>query len=707
MTLSLGQAILTLRGNMQALNKNLGQAERIVKTRLGKMAGFAKKYSAGMIKFGAAVTGGLALAVKKTVTFEDAFAKVMTLGVKNADALRKGLFGLSTTMGTDLIEATEQLYQAMSKGMPEDAAILVLEAAQKGAYAGSGTLTDALNLGTSVMNAYGLATDDTNTLLNTFEKIMGVAATAVKYGSTTFGEMADVMGRVMPTANALGVSMDEVFSAISAITASGQPTSEAISGMKAALWNMANVTSKSEEALNRLNAEILRQHLGIDISNLRGKEYKETLAALVEKHKDITIQFSAAGLKADGLTGIMEKLKGVIGDDTDAMVSLFGSIEGFNAMMSLTGAGAELYAKVLNQSADAQKNLNEMSDAYIKKNPAIAFRKLKGALDVLAVKVGRDLLPVLTPLVEGFAALLRLAQKIPGPIWKLVGVLGPLALALGSVARTAAWTRIAFAGAGAIKGAGAAAGIGAGARIAGAGAGAVAGAGGMGLLATGGLIAAIAVTTALVVTAVGAWMELKDAQKGVKQTTIDADKSTQVLIQSLEKKGVVLDKEKIMQMDAFERDRYLIQLMNETKAAKENEIITTWNSVDAWQAWADAVEQAGIKADQLARARGLIQGGGGPPRYQHGGTMRQGGMALVGERGPELVRLPAGARVYNARETANKAGMTVNGPLIQGPLINHAVIREDSDVGQLAQTLGDMLVSRYGQRGIEPAALMR
>jgi len=44
------------------------------------------------------------------------------------------------------------------------------------------------------------------------------------------------------------------------------------------------------------------------------------------------------------------------------------------------------------------------------------------------------------------------------------------------------------------------------------------------------------------------------------------------------------------------------------------------------------------------------------PRLATGGTMNRSGWALVGEQGPELTRLPAGARVYPARQTAQMMG---------------------------------------------------
>jgi len=45
-------------------------------------------------------------------------------------------------------------------------------------------------------------------------------------------------------------------------------------------------------------------------------------------------------------------------------------------------------------------------------------------------------------------------------------------------------------------------------------------------------------------------------------------------------------------------------------------------------------------------------------RFASGGTVRNGGMSLVGEQGPELVRLPVGSRVFSNAESRRMSGTT-------------------------------------------------
>lgn len=60
----------------------------------------------------------------------------------------------------------------------------------------------------------------------------------------------------------------------------------------------------------------------------------------------------------------------------------------------------------------------------------------------------------------------------------------------------------------------------------------------------------------------------------------------------------------------------------------------------------------------IGRGLGLLgpRTGGGPPGLATGGVVQRGGWAMVGERGPEMVRLPQGSTVYDARQTAVAGG---------------------------------------------------
>lgn len=88
---------------------------------------------------------------------------------------------------------------------------------------------------------------------------------------------------------------------------------------------------------------------------------------------------------------------------------------------------------------------------------------------------------------------------------------------------------------------------------------------------------------------------------------------------------------------------------------------------------------------------GGAAGGGGEVSAQATGTISApGGYTWVGERGPELVRLPAGARVWNSRDSMAMAG--AGGPQV---VINVASVQSPIDVEMLANTIRRKLRRGY------------
>ena len=66
-------------------------------------------------------------------------------------------------------------------------------------------------------------------------------------GKTTFGELASSIGGVAPTAKAAGVGVDQLLAGVASLTANGVGTSEAMTGIKAALSNVIKPSSEAEK----------------------------------------------------------------------------------------------------------------------------------------------------------------------------------------------------------------------------------------------------------------------------------------------------------------------------------------------------------------------------------------------------------------------------------------------------------------------------
>jgi len=358
-TKNLGSAILKFLGDDKGLQNTLKNVTQ-------KVGAGMKQVGIAATAAGAAITGVLGGLAKTSAEIDQALSKVATLGVKNLDKIRENAHSLAKTFGTDVVDNINQFYTAISKGIPEDSAFLVLEAASKGAVAGAGELSGALELGTSLMNAYGLVTGDASTNTANMELVMGKAATAIKYGATTINELGASVGKASSLFEGAGVSMDEFLASISAVTKGGLQTSEAVSGLKQVVSNILKPTSAAAKAAEKLGIEF-------NASALSAKGFEKFLADIIEK----------AGPEA-----------------RDTLIALFGSVEALNAVMSLTGKQKETFVAALKDMTNSQENLNEAFKAAQDADTTLITRQAKAAWIELADTLGQKVLPLFNEFLE-------------------------------------------------------------------------------------------------------------------------------------------------------------------------------------------------------------------------------------------------------------------------------------------------------------------
>lgn len=414
---------------------------------IGQTAGLA------MTAVGGAITGALGLCTKSALDFEKGLRNVGTLGVQDLQALRDGVLEYSATMGQDATTATRDLYDILSQGIPEQNALAILESSAKGAAAGVGTVSDALKLGTSVLNAYDNDLIKGTTQLEKYEYVMGLAVITANVGATTIGDMGTVIGRVAPLANQAGVSLEEMFAAIAAITSTGTQTSEAISGLKAAISSIVSPSESAKAVAQGLGLEF--NAAALEAKGLKGfladvtKAVKEQGPALYQHKEQLAQQIAAMEQAAGGQKQFKEQLAKLRSEYSELskvedgqlaiMAALVGSIEGLNSVLALTSSGgAQKFEQALEQMKDGAASLNETFERWKAENPEFAYRQAKEAISRLAIEIGTMLLPALRdaaqallPVVSGISNFVKEHQTAAKVITYTIGVIGGLTLVLG------------------------------------------------------------------------------------------------------------------------------------------------------------------------------------------------------------------------------------------------------------------------------------
>ena len=560
--------------------------------KFGEMSRIA---GAAFTAMGAVMVGALGGAAMKATEFGGAMAEINSLGVKNLGALEEAVKAVSTEYGLGLTDAAKAAYQALSAGATEAQTPLLLAEAAKAATAGMSDLTTSIELGSAVSNAFGLALDDVNVVFDQ-------AFIAVKKGVTTFEELSASVGQIAPTMSAAGLSTDEMFASLGSLTMAGIGTSEAATSMKAVLSNIIKPTE---------GAAKMAEKLGID--------------------------FSVAGLKTKGLAAFMEELQSKTGGNVETMGTLFGSTEALGAVLALTGKQSEAFNGMLAEMKTGAGATQEAFDKIVESDPGFAFRQLKAELEVLAVEIGKGILPALKRIVDFVKPIVAAVSDwiqanptltatlatVAGAIGAVMLVVGPLLMMLPGL--IAAWGLVSTA-----------------------------------FLATIAPIALVVAAVALL--AAGAFLLVKNWDSVTGFFSSMWDELVGIFTSAIEIVGNVIGRGMA----------FVYKLFTDPVGA----ITDIWNGLvdsfwDILGGIADAFDWAWGYIEpifnKLSGAWDAVSGAfgqgvgdgmaaGGMTGLATGGTVAQGGWALVGERGPELVQLPTGSTVYDAQQTAGAMG---------------------------------------------------
>ena len=250
-----------------------------------------------------------------------ASARVKTLGV-DVDNLKPKLQSLSNELSgqvssLDLLAAS---YDVASAGFGEVAELSdVLKASQLGATGGFSELATVADATTSVLNAYGLESDQAAKLVDGFIQTQND-------GKIVVDQYAQQIGRLAPIAAGAGVGIDELNAAISTVTATGVPVESTFAGLRQVIASIQKPTSEAAKAAEKL---------GVD--------------------------FSATALSTKGLGGVLEELVAKGGASEETLAQFFGSVEARTAILPLLNDQLVSFNKNLENQANSQGKAAEAS----------------------------------------------------------------------------------------------------------------------------------------------------------------------------------------------------------------------------------------------------------------------------------------------------------------------------------------------------------
>lgn len=336
--------------------------------------------------------------------FDDAMAKVSTIADTTQvplDDLRKQILDLSDQTGISANEIADNVYNAISAGQETGDAVKFVAQATKLATAGFTDSASALDVMSTVMNAYKLNAEDTT-------RVTDVLIMTQNKGKTTVGELSASMGKAIPTAAAFNVNLEQLAAAYATTTANGIATAESTTYINSMIKELgdsgSDVGKIIQDKLGMSFSEAMASGMSLgDVLNVLSEHGKETSQTMYDMFGSAEAASAAATLASDNASQFTENLE---------------------AMNGAAGITDESFEKMQTTTFDLNKAINQIKNVMIE----------------LGNTIGQALQPAIDGFVNGvrgfsdwFKSIGPQGQQVILMIVGLVAAIGPLLTVIGHV----------------------------------------------------------------------------------------------------------------------------------------------------------------------------------------------------------------------------------------------------------------------------------
>ena len=226
--------------------------------------------------------------------------------------LKRELIGLSNLFGDDVSRQARAYYNILSAGITQTAqATSVLTSANKASVAGITDVDTAARGLISVINSYADGSIDA-------ERASDILFSAVREGRTTFGELAETIGRVSSISSTAGINFSEIAGTLAFVTKSGITTDEAVIGLRNVLTSIIGPTD-----------------------------------SVKKRARELGIEFSASALRTKQLSGIFNELREATGGNIETLRELFPNVRGFSVVAKIAGTDLKDFNRILGETSNS------------------------------------------------------------------------------------------------------------------------------------------------------------------------------------------------------------------------------------------------------------------------------------------------------------------------------------------------------------------
>lgn len=392
-------------------------------------------------------------ALKASLSYEDALAKLSTIADTSQvpmEELSNQILELSKVSGISAETLANNVYDAISAGQQTADAVNFVSKATALARAGFTSTDSALDILTTSLNAYGLAAEDVT-------RVSDVLINTQNLGKTTVDQLASSMGKVIPTAKANGVEIEDLAGVYAVMTANGIATAETTTYFNSMLNELGKSGSTAANAFAAGTEHIKEGGLTMKEAMEMGWELTDVLSVLDE-------QAAESGTTISNMFGSAEagKAAAVLWDNG---AKLNDAVE---AMGQSAGATETAYGKLNTTSFEIEKTINELKVTLLEIGDVLKaelmpvfekvvkkIKELTGYISGMSVEEKEQMIkiagivaaigPLLSVggrLISGIGTVMTMAPKIGTALTALTGPVGIVIAAIAALAAAfaALWT---------------------------------------------------------------------------------------------------------------------------------------------------------------------------------------------------------------------------------------------------------------------------
>ena len=314
-----------------------------------------------------AVKRGIDAVVKSFVEFDTQMHYIWTLTDKTESqmaTLSNELRSVALQYNATATEAARALYEIYSATFEGADAMKILQASLKGAAAGLSDVLTAVDITTTVLNAYRMSADKA-TYVN------DVLFQTVKYGKVVYSELANQFGRLAGISAPAGVAFEDMAAGIMTLTRQGITADWAVT------------------ALRQTIMQILRP----------GAELRDIIEGL-------GYETGRALFSANGFAGSLKMIADAAEANGTYLENLFSNVRAVTAVMPLASTSADEYAKDLVRAANATGEMGRAFDK-VKDSWQYMLKVITTSMKDSAISMGKVFMPALAGLLQAVNLLLK------------------------------------------------------------------------------------------------------------------------------------------------------------------------------------------------------------------------------------------------------------------------------------------------------------